>query len=92
MIVDNWQQLTHSKLSVIRRLFEEGRLKKEDATELRYVVNGDRKGRKSEAERVVYCSLGLGAMDIAIADRLYRNAEKAGIGQSLKFWDKPLWI
>ena len=91
-IMDNWKQLTGSKLSAVHLLSEQGLLTEDMMTELRYVVNGDRPGRRSEEERVVYCSLGLGAMDILIANRLYQNARKQGIGQTLTLWDSPKWV
>lgn len=92
LIVDNWQQLTHSKISAIHHLFERGEISESDVTELRYVVNGDKIGRKNEEEQVVYCSLGLGAMDMVIANRLYKNAKADGIGQIISLWDEPLWV
>lgn len=41
---------------------------------------------------VVYCSLGLGSMDIAIGYKLYENALKLGLGVELAVWDQPKWL
>lgn len=92
LIVDNWQQLTHSKISAIHHLYENHKVCESDVTELRYIVNGDKTGRKNEGELVVYCSLGLGAMDMVIANRLYKNAKAENIGQVIHLWDEPLWV
>lgn len=92
LLVDNWEQLTHSRLSAVQKLYMEGKLKQKDATELKEVIVGNRAGRDSDSQQIVYCSLGLGAMDIVIAERLYQTARARGIGQTLYLWDKPRWI
>ena len=76
----------------VAQLHKAGKIKKEDATELRYVVAGMAEGRKSDDTLVTYCSLGLGAMDIIIAYQLYKNAKEKGLGTVLNLWDAPLYV
>ncbi len=53
---------------------------------------GLKPGRESEDELCVCATLGVGAVDIAIAYKLYQNALEKGIGQKLMLWDNPLWV
>ena len=57
-----------------------------------YIVNGEKEGRNSNDERIVYVSLGIGAMDMVISERLFKKAQEMGVGTKLVLWDKPLWI
>jgi ornithine cyclodeaminase/alanine dehydrogenase-like protein (mu-crystallin family) len=43
-------------------------------------------------ERILFANLGMGALDITIANRIFKNAKEKGLGQTLKLWEKPLWI
>ena len=47
--------------------------------------------RTSDDQFIYACSLGLGALDITVAYKLYQNAMKMGLGTKIKMWDKPLW-
>lgn len=49
-------------------------------------------GRESEDELGVCATLGVGAVDIAIAYKLCQNVLEKGIGQKLMLWDNPLWV
>jgi len=90
--VDNWYQIIGSAHGSVGMLYNEGKIKKEDTTELRYVVAGMAEGRKSDDNLVTYCSLGLGAMDIIIAYQLYKNAKEQGLGTVVNLWDAPLYV
>ena len=90
--VDNWYQIIGSGDGSVAQLYKAGKIQKEDATELRYVVAGMAEGRKSDDTLVTYCSLGLGAMDIIIAYQLYKNAKAKGLGTVLNLWDAPLYV
>ena len=92
LLVDNWFQITGSAHSPVAILHKEGKLQQEDTTELRYVVAGMAEGRQSEEQQVMYCSLGFGAMDMIIANQIYKNAKEMGIGQKLMLWDALKWV
>ena len=53
---------------------------------------GQKPGRESEDELCVCCTAGVGAVDIAVAHKIYTEACKKGIGQKLMLWDNPLWV
>ena len=92
VIVDNWYQVTGFKMSPMWLLSRSGAVTQEDTTELRYIVDGQKPGRVNKDDLVVYCSLGLGSMDIAIGYKLYENALKLGLGVELAVWDQPKWL
>lgn len=63
-----------------------------DVNPLQDVVLGKIKGRENDDQRVFCCTLGMGAVDIAIADRLYKRAQAKGLGKKLLLWENPLWV
>jgi len=92
IILDNWEQMSHLKGLLVNQLYEEGRLKREDVSLIQEMVTGQIKGRENDNE-FIYCgTAGVGAVDIYIANMLYENAKKMGIGQKLQLWDNPLWV
>lgn len=92
LVTDSWEELKAVDISIICKLYKQGLLKEGDATDLMNIVTGKASGRASEEERIVYCSLGIGAMDMVISEKLFRRAQEEGIGTKLVLWDKPLWI
>lgn len=92
LITDSWEELSAVDISIICKLHRQGLLRAEDAADLKDVIMGTKPGRVSAEERIVYCSLGIGAMDMVISERLYRRAKEMGLGTKLVLWEKPLWI
>lgn len=92
VILDSWEQMTHLAGHQLEMLKNTGKLKKEDVIELQDISAGLKKGRTRE-EQFVFCgSAGMGSVDIAIANMLYKNAKELNIGQKLMLWDNPLWV
>ena len=56
------------------------------------MVCGKAPSRESDDEFVFCGTAGVGAVDITIANQMYENAKKMGIGQKLMLWDNPLWV
>ena len=74
----------------IYRLMYEGKLPPiTEATSLGDVINGTRKGRESEDERICFITGGLPVWDVGWSYEIYQNALKMGLGQTLKLWDDP---
>jgi ornithine cyclodeaminase/alanine dehydrogenase-like protein (mu-crystallin family) len=73
-------------------LAHNGELKEEQVNPLQDVVLGRTAGRENDDQLVFCCTLGMGAVDIAIADMLYHRALEKGLGQKLLLWDNPLWV
>lgn len=62
---------------------EKGLLNWEAVHELRYVVNGNLKGRENNQDITVFKSLGLAIEDVAAATVVYRKAVEQKIGKEL---------
>ncbi|MDR3355275.1 MAG: ornithine cyclodeaminase family protein [Synergistaceae bacterium] len=90
--VDNWEQLSRGAGTLVKKLADEGKLKREDVAEIHELVSGEKPGRRGDDELTVSCLHGVGAIDVAVANRIYEMATEKGIGQRLVLWDNPLWV
>lgn len=92
IILDNWAQMSHLKGIMVHKLHSEGKLKEEDIIAIPQMVTGKFTGRDND-EQFIFCgTAGVGAVDIAIAEKLYQNAKKMGLGKSWNQWETPLWL
>ena len=74
----------------VYRLMFEGKLPKfPDATGLGDVIYGTAEGRTSEADRICFITGGLPVWDVGWSFEILQNAQKMGLGQTLKLWDAP---
>ena len=74
----------------IYRMMYEGKLPPiTEATSLGDVINGTRKGRESDEERILFVTGGLPVWDVGWSYEIYQNALKMGLGTNLKLWDDP---
>ena len=90
--LDNWSQLTHLPGTLMNKLAAEGKITEDMFASLPQLAAGQKPGRESEDELCVCCTAGVGAVDIAVAHKIYTEACKKGIGQKLMLWDNPLWV
>lgn len=74
------------------RLYEDGKLKDEDITDLGDVVAGKAHPRSSDDETILLVVGGLPIEDVAWGHDVYQSAVEKGIGQKLKIWDSPHWF
>ncbi len=63
---------------------EKGLLTWETVRELRYIVNGDMPGRKTEQEITIFKSLGIAIEDIAAAAVVYQKAKAQQAGREIQ--------
>ena len=89
-VVDYWKQMVTFKNKAIVKAFDAGELTRDQILETSDLVLG-KPCRTSDDQFIYACSLGLGALDITVAYKLYQNAMKMGLGTKIKMWDKPLW-
>ena len=74
----------------IYTLIDEGKLPKlEDSTDIGNVILGNKPGRKSEDETIIFVACGMAVFDVACGYELYQRALKQGVGQKLLLWDEP---
>ena len=79
-------QIVGSKFTDLKQM---GKITREDIIDVADVITGERKGRESEDEIIVYSVGGMPVEDIAWGTTVYRRALKEDIGVELPLWDKP---
>lgn len=79
-------QIVGSKFTDLKQM---GKITREDIIDVADVITGERKGRESEDEIIVYSVGGMPVEDIAWGATVYRRALKEDIGVELPLWDKP---
>jgi ornithine cyclodeaminase len=77
IIVDDWEGCKH--LGSLQP-FAEGNLISDVYAEIGEVVAGQKPGRESEEERIIYVPMGMGSEDMAVAHVVYKNALETGRG------------
>jgi ornithine cyclodeaminase len=84
VVVDDWGQCRTGELGALRAHVDTGRLTEQTLhAELCQIVVGDRPGRESHDERILFWHRGLSLSDIALGHALLEKARRLGIGQSL---------
>ncbi len=92
MVVDDWGQCKDStqgvkiKLGSLRAHVDAGKLS--EATlhaELCQIVAGQRPGRQSDEERILFWHRGLALSDIALGVAMLHKAARLGLGQALRY-------
>lgn len=87
IVVDDWGQCEPGRpLGALRRHVDEGKLTQETLhAEIGQVVCGDRPGRETDDETILFWHRGLSTTDVALGAALLAKAGKLGIGQKLRF-------
>ena len=76
-------------LTIPGRLSADGSLDPRAPVELGEVLVGAHPGRRSDRDRVYYDCWGLGATDLAVAQRVLQRALDERIGVDLPLWNEP---
>jgi alanine dehydrogenase len=85
IVVDDWGQARAGPFGALRAHVDSGRLNEGNLhAELCQIVVGDRPGRESDDERILFWHRGLSLSDIALGHALVEAARRAGIGQVLE--------
>jgi ornithine cyclodeaminase/alanine dehydrogenase-like protein (mu-crystallin family) len=74
--------------SIPHRLYLSGELKESDMIHLSDVVLGRVTPRVHPEDRIIFLSHGMGSLDLAIADYIYRQAQAKNLGKTLSLWNK----
>jgi len=89
-VVDNWGEILHRGIHTIAHMYNNGKFKKEDLyASIGEIVIKKKAGRENKKERILFSPIGMGAEDITVASRIYREALKKGVGTKLDLWEKP---
>jgi len=90
LVMDSYDQISMHRKSVAE-LKAAGKLTLDDVTQIQDLATGAKPGRTSE-EQFIYCTtMGMGCVDIAIANMLYKSAKAMGLGKTFNLWDEPIW-
>ncbi len=92
LVVDNWDTLKTWSFFPPTRMVKDGQMSDDRPVNLGDIIIGKKAGRTSPEQRILFANLGMGCLDITMANRIYLKAKEMGIGQQLRLWDKPLWI
>lgn len=86
MVVDDWGQCKGGPFGSLRAHVNAGKLSEETLhAELAQIVAGDRPGRESEDETILFWHRGLSLSDIALGSAMLSKAEDMGLGTRLRF-------
>lgn len=75
--------------SKFTNLIHEGKLSKNDVSDMGDILLGKAPGRESDDQIIVYSVGGMPVEDVAWGSILYRRALEQGIGVKLHLWDAP---
>ena len=85
VVVDDWGQCRDGQFGALRAHVESGRLSEQTLhAELCKIVVGDRPGRESDDERILFWHRGLSLSDIALGHALVEKARRLEVGQTLE--------
>jgi ornithine cyclodeaminase/alanine dehydrogenase-like protein (mu-crystallin family) len=85
VVVDDWGQCRAGRFGALRAHVDSGRLHEGSLHgELCQIVVGDRPGRESDAERILFWHRGLSLSDIALGSAFVDRARRAGVGRILE--------
>ncbi len=84
VVVDDWGQARAGSFGALRAHVDSGRLDEDSLhAELCQIVVGDKPGRESDDERILFWHRGLSLSDIALGHVMLEKARRLGIGQTL---------
>ncbi len=86
LVVDDWGQCKGGKLGSLRAHVDAGKLSAETLhAELCQIVTGQKPGRESPDETILFWHRGLSLSDIALGAAMLDKAKRLGIGQTLRY-------
>ncbi len=86
MVVDDWGQCKGGPFGSLRAHVEAGKLSADSLhAELCQIVVGQKEGRTSDDENILFWHRGLSLSDIALGAAMLDKARRMGIGQALRY-------
>lgn len=92
VFVDDYEHVKHHGVDVSFRAVRDGVISESDVSNLGEVIIGNKKGRKNEKQKILFNPIGMSIHDVSEAYRVYKSAQKLGIGKELSLWDHPHWL
>lgn len=85
MVVDDWRQCCEG--GTFHSLITDGKLTRDKVhAEIGEIVAGERSGRESDSERIVFWHRGFAISDIVLGQWLLDRANREGVGRTLRLW------
>jgi ornithine cyclodeaminase len=86
VVVDDWREAQSGRFGALRAQVDSGELSADTLhAELGQVVTGQRPGRESPDERILFWHRGLSLLDVAVGRLILRRAQEAGAGTVLRY-------
>ncbi|GGA28573.1 tyramine oxidase subunit B [Psychrobacillus lasiicapitis] len=75
----------------IYKLIDEGKIASlKDSTSMGEIILGEKQGRVSDSEKIIFVSCGMAVFDVALGFNLYQKALENRVGQNLLLWESSL--
>ena len=88
IVVDGLDHVLHRETPVIALMLQQKQIDLKRIVELGRIVSGEVPGRKNEEERIFFSPIGMAIEDVCLCYKVYRLAEKKGIGTRLNLFGK----
>jgi len=86
VVVDDWRESRSGRFGALRAHVDTGRLTEDTLhAQLGEIVSGQKPGRESPDERILFWHRGLSILDVALAHLILTRAEAAGAGTMLRY-------
>lgn len=86
VVVDDWREAQAGRFGALRHHVDSGALSRDNLyAELGAIVNGDRPGRTSDEERILFWHRGLSILDVALGWLVLQRAQEADVGTMLQY-------
>jgi len=92
VVVDDWYQVKHHGVDVSWRAVRDNVIPESKIRgNMGQILTGEKEGRKTEKEKILFNPIGIAVHDLSEAYRVYQNALEMGIGKKLLLWEDPIF-
>lgn len=92
VIADRWVDVKSRNIQTHALAVAWGLIPESRVEDLGPILTGQRAGRTSPQESIFFSPGGLAFEDILVADRVFREALRRGVGQRVRLWSSSKWI
>jgi alanine dehydrogenase len=86
VVVDDWRESRSGRFGALRAHVDTGRLAEDSLyAEIGEIVSGQKPGRETPGERILFWHRGLSILDVALAHLILTRAESADAGTMLRY-------
>lgn len=86
VVVDDWREAGSGRFGALRPHLDAGLVTRESLhAEIGQIATGERPGRESDAERILFWHRGLSILDVAVGHLVLARAEAADLGTMVRY-------